>query len=107
MRLRVGFAHSTIVVDLVNRALNRVPATELAVVVDVSGEFEIAATLMGVIVDESNEMVIVAVACAKSAQILLVTVHVLIVLLCGLCVNHVARHVNRLVMLREGRVAID
>ena len=104
MRLRVGFAHSTIVVDLVNRALNRVPATELAVVVDVSGEFEIAATLMGVIVDESNEMVIVAVACAKSAQILLVPVHVLIVLL---CVNHVTRHVNRLVMLREGRVPID
>lgn len=107
MKLRIGFAHSSIVMDLVNRALNRVTTTELAVVVDVSGEFEIAATLMGVIVDKSNEMIIVAVACAKGAQILLVPMHVLIVLLCGLRINHIARHVNHLIMLRKCRVAIN
>ena len=93
--------------DLVNRALNRVPAAKLAVVIDVSGELEIAATLMRMIVDKANEMIIVTVACTKSAQVLLVPVHVLIVLLCGLCVDHIARHVNCLIMLPEGRVTID
>ena len=93
--------------DLVNRALNRVSATKLAVVIYVSGEFEIAATMMGIVVDKSNEMIIIAVACSKCAQILLVPMHVFIVLLCSLHVNHITRHVNCLPLLRVGRVAID